>query len=101
MSHSLLTHESSSPPKRAAYDIVVEKIARRNGVDIDKVKKWGIEVNVRGGNDHAWLHSDEIFEYKHEKMFTPNQDELVNLMKSLIELLFINITINVCSLINT
>ena len=36
----------------------------------DRTKE--IEVNVRGGNDHAWLHSDEIFEYKHEKMFTPN-----------------------------
>ncbi len=45
--------------------------------------KHEIEVNVnRGGVDNAWLHSDEIFEYKHEKMFTPNQDALTDLFKT-------------------
>jgi len=44
--------------------------------------KHEIEVNVnQGGVDNAWLQSDEIFEYKHEKMFTPNQDALTDLFK--------------------
>ncbi len=52
---------------------------------LDRIKR-EIEVNVKGGNDHAWIHSDEIFEYKHEKMFTPNQDEMVNLMKTVMSI---------------
>ncbi|MEM0139425.1 MAG: radical SAM protein [Ferroplasma sp.] len=52
---------------------------------IEKIKH-EIEINVKGGNDHAWLHSDEIFEYKHEKMFTPNEDELVNLMQTVMSI---------------
>ncbi|AAT43914.1 B12-binding domain-containing radical SAM protein [Picrophilus oshimae] len=52
---------------------------------LEKIKK-EIEVNVAGGIDHAWLHSDEIFEYKHEKMFTPNQDALEDLFKTVMSI---------------
>ncbi len=49
---------------------------------LEKIKK-EIEVNVAGGSDHPWLQTDEIFEYKHEKMFTPNQDALTDLFKTI------------------
>ena len=38
-----------------------------------------LEVNVRGGSTNGWLHSDEIFGYKHGNMFEPNQEALVDL----------------------
>jgi len=31
-----------------------------------------IQVNVKSGQDHAWLHSDEIFAYDHGRNFVPN-----------------------------
>ncbi len=41
-----------------------------------------VEVNVRGGWTNAWLHSDEIFAYKHGRMFEPNEDALLELFNS-------------------
>jgi radical SAM superfamily enzyme YgiQ (UPF0313 family) len=38
-----------------------------------------IEVNVKAGIDHAWLHSDEIFAYDHGRNFVPNADSLLEL----------------------
>ncbi len=38
-----------------------------------------IEVNVRGGYNNAWLHSDEIFGYKHGPNFEPNEEALTEL----------------------
>jgi radical SAM superfamily enzyme YgiQ (UPF0313 family) len=35
-----------------------------------------VEVNVRAGQTHAWLHSDEIFAYEHGPRFEPNGDAL-------------------------
>ena len=46
---------------------------------VEKVKK-EIAVNVAGGIDNAWLHSDEIFGYKHlNAKFEPNEEALVEL----------------------
>lgn len=45
---------------------------------IENIKK-EIEVNVRSGQDTAWLQSDEIWGYKHGPMFEPNEEELSNL----------------------
>lgn len=44
----------------------------------EKVQK-EIAVNVKAGNNHAWLHSDEIFAYKHGKNFVPDGDALMEL----------------------
>jgi radical SAM superfamily enzyme YgiQ (UPF0313 family) len=38
-----------------------------------------LEVNVKAGIDHAWLHSDEIFAYDHGRNFVPNADSLLEL----------------------
>ena len=38
-----------------------------------------LEVNVKAGVDHAWLHSDEIFAYDHGRNFVPNADSLLEL----------------------
>jgi radical SAM superfamily enzyme YgiQ (UPF0313 family) len=38
-----------------------------------------LEVNVKAGIDHAWLHSDEIFAYDHGRNFVPNADSLFEL----------------------
>ncbi len=38
-----------------------------------------IKINVAGGVDNAWLHSDEVFGYKHGHMFEPNEDALSEL----------------------
>ncbi len=45
---------------------------------LDKIKR-EVEVNVKGGGDHAWLHSDEIFAYMHGKRFEPNREALIDL----------------------
>ncbi|MCL4344484.1 MAG: B12-binding domain-containing radical SAM protein [Nitrososphaerota archaeon] len=45
---------------------------------IEKIKR-EIEVNVKGGSNSAWLHSDEIFAYMHGKRFEPNYDALIDL----------------------
>ncbi|MDS0257678.1 B12-binding domain-containing radical SAM protein [Thermoplasmatales archaeon AK] len=38
-----------------------------------------IKVNLRGNIDNAWLHSDEIFGYKHGSFFEPNSEALEEL----------------------
>ncbi len=43
-----------------------------------------IKVNQRGGIDNAWLHSDEIFGYKHGNMFAPNEEALSELFSAAI-----------------
>ena len=45
-----------------------------------------IEVNVRAGMNNAWLHSDEIFAYEHGRNFVPNQDALVELFTSVMDI---------------
>ena len=50
---------------------------------LEKIKK-EIMVNVnKGGQSNAWLHSDEIFAYKHGKMFEPDSDALVELFSGI------------------
>ncbi|SRR5579875_78397 len=49
----------------------------------EKVQK-EISVNVRAGITSAWLHSDEIFAYKHGRNFVPDQDALVELFTAVI-----------------
>ncbi len=39
-----------------------------------------LKVNIKGGCDHAWLHSDEIFAYEHGRNFIPNFEALEELM---------------------
>ncbi|MEM3851721.1 MAG: radical SAM protein [Methanomassiliicoccales archaeon] len=51
----------------------------------EKIRK-EIEVNVKGGWDNAWLHSDEIFAYKHGRMFEPNEEALVDLFTSIMKI---------------
>jgi radical SAM superfamily enzyme YgiQ (UPF0313 family) len=46
---------------------------------LEKVRK-EVEVNVRAGATSAWLHSDEIFAYKHGPRFVPNEDALLELI---------------------
>ncbi|MGC9205143.1 MAG: B12-binding domain-containing radical SAM protein [Candidatus Micrarchaeia archaeon] len=42
-----------------------------------------IEANVRGGYDNAWLHTDEIFGFRHTKTnFEPNEEALIDLFKT-------------------
>ncbi len=41
-----------------------------------------IKVNIRQGSTHAWLHSDEIWGYRHGKMFEPNSEVLSDLFQS-------------------
>lgn len=43
-----------------------------------------ISVNVKAGNGNAWLHSDEIFAFKHGKNFEPNAEALIELLKAVI-----------------
>ncbi len=41
-----------------------------------------IDVNLRkGGNSHVWLHSDDIWGYKHDNFFRPNEDALTDMFK--------------------
>jgi radical SAM superfamily enzyme YgiQ (UPF0313 family) len=44
----------------------------------EMVKK-EVEVNARHGKTQAWLHSDEIFAYKHGPHFTPNAEAIMEL----------------------
>lgn len=47
------------------------------------------EVNVnlkKGGMSHVWLHSDDIWGYKHDNFFRPNEDALVNLFKNVMDI---------------
>ncbi|MGC8495721.1 MAG: B12-binding domain-containing radical SAM protein [Candidatus Micrarchaeia archaeon] len=41
-----------------------------------------IRVNINAGYSNAWLHSDEIFGYMHFNNFVPNEDALVHLFTS-------------------
>ncbi len=41
-----------------------------------------LAVNARAGVHNAWLHSDEIFGYKHGNMFQPNEEALTELMST-------------------
>ena len=45
-----------------------------------------VEVNVKGGWTNAWLHSDEIFAYKHGRMFEPNEEALTDLFTSVMSI---------------
>ena len=42
-----------------------------------------VAVNVAAGNTNAWVHSDEIFAYKHEAHFVPNQDAIEELFRGI------------------
>ena len=44
-----------------------------------------IEVNVKAGEHHAWLHSEEIFAYEHGRNFVPNEDAILDLFKTVME----------------
>lgn len=44
-----------------------------------------LEVNVKAGVDHAWLHSDEIFAYDHGRNFVPNYESLSELFQVVME----------------
>ncbi|MCL5731444.1 MAG: B12-binding domain-containing radical SAM protein [Candidatus Thermoplasmatota archaeon] len=46
----------------------------------DVVKE--VSVNVRAGHPNAWLHSDEIFAYKHGNMYEPNEEALTDLFSA-------------------
>ncbi len=53
---------------------------------VEKIRK-EIEVNVAGGISNAWLHSDEIFGYKHlNARFEPNEDALVELFQTVMSI---------------
>ncbi len=41
-----------------------------------------IEINRNAGMTNAWLHSDEVFGFKHGNMFTPNEDALAELFST-------------------
>ncbi len=46
----------------------------------DEMLQKEINVNVKkGGWDHVWLHSDDIWGYKHDNFFQPNEDALIHL----------------------
>lgn len=45
-----------------------------------------VEINVRNGWDNAWLHSDEIFAYKHGRLFEPNEEALTSLLSSVMSI---------------
>lgn len=42
-----------------------------------------IAVNVKAGIEHVWLHTDEVFAYKHGKEFVPDGDALVELFTAI------------------
>lgn len=48
---------------------------------VEKVRK-ELAVNAAAGSSNAWLHSDEIFAYRHGRMFEPNREALVELFSS-------------------
>jgi radical SAM superfamily enzyme YgiQ (UPF0313 family) len=41
-----------------------------------------VEVNARSGKTAAWLHTDEIFAYRHGPRYTPNGDAIKELFRS-------------------
>lgn len=52
---------------------------------VEKIKR-EIEVNVKAGLHHAWLHSDEIFAYMHGPRFVPNEDALIELFSTVMQI---------------
>ena len=48
-----------------------------------KMARSEVAVNVAAGNTNAWVHSDEIFAYKHEAHFVPNQDAIEELFRAI------------------
>jgi radical SAM superfamily enzyme YgiQ (UPF0313 family) len=53
---------------------------------LDMIKS-EIEVNLKkGGTTHAWLHSDDIWGYKHDNFFRPNEDELLGMFKMVMDI---------------
>ncbi len=48
-----------------------------------EMAKSEVTVNVAAGNTNAWVHSDEIFAYKHEAHFVPNQDAIEELFRAI------------------
>ncbi|MDE1833006.1 MAG: B12-binding domain-containing radical SAM protein [Candidatus Micrarchaeota archaeon] len=53
--------------------------------EVDKIAR-EVEVNVRAGFDYAWMHSDEIFAYKHLPQYVPNQEALVELYTKVMQI---------------
>ncbi|MEM0158537.1 MAG: radical SAM protein [Thermoplasmataceae archaeon] len=49
-----------------------------------------IKVNLRGNIDNAWLHSDEIFGYKHGSFFEPNSEALEELFTAVMSVKGVN-----------
>jgi radical SAM superfamily enzyme YgiQ (UPF0313 family) len=47
----------------------------------EKVRR-EIEVNIRADLRNAWLHSDEFFAYEHGRNFVPNQEAILDLLKT-------------------
>jgi radical SAM superfamily enzyme YgiQ (UPF0313 family) len=47
----------------------------------EKVRR-EVGVNVRAGMSNAWLHSDEIFAYEHGRNFVPNEEKIIELLRS-------------------
>jgi radical SAM superfamily enzyme YgiQ (UPF0313 family) len=47
----------------------------------EKVRR-EIEVNVKAGMNNAWLHSDEIFAYQHGRNFVPNEEAILDLVRT-------------------
>ena len=41
-----------------------------------------VAINTAAGQDNAWLHSDEIFAYKHGNRYEPNTEALTELMQA-------------------
>ncbi|MGD0477893.1 MAG: radical SAM protein [Nitrososphaerales archaeon] len=48
-----------------------------------EMAKSEVAVNAAAGQVNAWVHSDEIFAYKHEAHFVPNQDAIKELFKAI------------------
>lgn len=45
-----------------------------------------VDVNLKkGGNSHVWVHSDDIWGYKHDNFFRPNEDALIDLFKNIMD----------------
>ncbi len=54
-------------------------------VPIENIVK-EVEINLRAGQTNAWLHSDEIWGYKHGNMFTPNEEALTELFSTVMNI---------------
>ena len=48
----------------------------------EKIRK-EIAVNVKAGIDQVWLHSDEIFAYKHGKNYVPDGEALMEMFRAI------------------